>query len=368
MLLIMIKGPPTWGARQKEERFMRNVRVILWGLGAMGGGKGKVLLNRPGVEIVGAIRSNPKKAGVDLGEALGTGKKTGVTVTANPADVIGKVEADIVLHSTASCVKEVYDQLEDCMKAKLDVISIAEEMAYPWAGSPELSGKIDQSAKKHGVTVLGTGINPGFVLDTLIISLTGVCTKVTKVRAARINDLSPFGPTVMRTQGVGTTPEGFKAGLQDGSVVGHIGFPESMMLIAKALGWKLDEVKQSREPIISKTHRETPHVKVEPGMVAGCRHIGRGFANGKEVITLEHPQQIRPEAEGVETGDYIWIEGEPNINLSIRPEIPGGIGTIAIAVNMIPSVLNAAPGLVTMNDLPVPRAWMCDLRELVERE
>ncbi|NPV69778.1 MAG: NADP-binding protein [Firmicutes bacterium] len=331
----------------------------------MGSGVGRVLMRRPGVEIVGAIRANPLKAGMDLGEALDLDERTGVTVTTDPGTVIGKAGADIVIHSTGSFVKEVYQQLEECARASLDVISIAEEMAYPWMGSPHLAASLDATAKEHGVSILGTGVNPGFVLDALIVTLTGACTRVDRIHASRINDLSPFGPTVMRTQGVGTSPEEFQEGVKRGTIVGHIGFPESMALIARALGWRLDRVEETREPIISTVRRATPHVQVAPGMVAGCKHIGKGFVDGKEVITLEHPQQIHPEVEGIETGDYISIEGEPGINLSIKPEIPGGTGTIAVAVNMIPHVLNAPAGIVTMNDLPLPRAWMSDIREVL---
>jgi 4-hydroxy-tetrahydrodipicolinate reductase len=132
------------------------------------------------------------------------------------------------------------------------------------------------------------------------------------------------------------------------------------------LGLEVDEIKHIREPIISKTYRETPYVKVKPGMVAGCRHIAIGQHKGEPVIVLEHPQQIRPELENVETGDYVNIKGTPDVNLAIKPELPGGIGTIAIAVNMIPQVITAKPGLVTMKDLPVPTALIGDVRELIQ--
>jgi len=172
----------------------------------------------------------------------------------------------------------------------------------------------------------------------------------------------------MKTQGVGTTPEEFKKGLEEGTIVGHIGFTESIYLIASAMGLTVDRVEQTKEPIISNVYRETPVVKVEPGMVAGCKHCAKGYVNGEVFIELEHPQQIHPEQEGVETGDYILIEGTPNINLTIKPEIPGGIGTIAMAVNMIPAVINAKPGLTTMKDLPVPASIMGDVRRLVVAE
>lgn len=335
------------------------IKVVHWGLGAMGGGMVRLVQRRVGLISHGAVDTDPAKTGRDLGEAVCFERRLGVSVEGEARQAL--TGGDICLIATSSFVEEVFSQIVAALAAGLDVICLAEEMACPWADHSGLADEIDRRAKQSGCTVLGTGINPGFVLDTLIIALTGVCGRVRQIRAARINDLSPFGPTVMRTQGVGTSPEEFRRGLEDGIIVGHVGFPQSMHLIARALGWKIDRVEQDREPIISKTHRETGFIKVEPGMVAGCRHLARAFVGDQEVISLEHPQQILPEIEGVQTGDYIWINGDPDINLSIRPEIPGGKGTISIAVNMIPLVLEARPGLLTMADLPVPRALIGEL-------
>jgi 4-hydroxy-tetrahydrodipicolinate reductase len=231
-------------------------------------------------------------------------------------------------------------------------------MSDPEAQNPELSRQIDELAKKHGVSVLGTGVNPGFVLDLLVVTLTGGNHSVERIEASRVNDLSPYGPTVMKTQGVGTTPEEFRTGVADGSIVGHVGFPESIHMISEALGLGVDRIEESREPIISKVYRETPHVKVEPGMVAGCAHIGVGYRGDKAIVKLIHPQQIHPHLENQETGDYINIFGKPEIHMAIKPEIAGGVATMGITVNMIPHVVAATPGLKRMIDLPVPAALM----------
>lgn len=338
------------------------VKVIHWGLGAMGGGMAKLLDTKIGVESVAAIDADPNKQGKTMADLLGV--KSPAVIGNDPAEALKK-DADVVLIATGSFTSEVYPQLVQAIEAKKNVICIAEEMAFPRQQEPELAEKIHKLALENNVTVLGTGINPGFVLDLLIVAMTGVCYNITEIKASRINDLSPFGPTVMKTQGVGTTPEEFKAGVEAGTIVGHVGFPESMAMIASALGWELDEIRQTKEPIIAQKYRETPHVKVQPGMVAGCRHIAYGIKDGKTLITLIHPQQVRPENEGVETGDYIEIHGEPNINLAIQPEIPGGIGTIALAVNSIPNVINSKPGLVNMTQLPVPPALLADVRTLI---
>ncbi len=331
----------------------KNTRVLLWGLGAMGSGMAAMVFEKNDMEIVAAIDTHPAKVGKDIGDILGL-PSSGVIVTDDPREGFSN-KPDIALIATSSFLKDVFPNIKYALENNAAVITIAEEMAFPWAASEALAAEIDLIAKKQGKAVLGTGINPGFVLDTLIISLTGICREVKHIHGKRVNNLAPFGPTVMRTQGVGTTPGEFNEGLASGEIVGHVGFRQSAMLIGKALGWEIDEVVEDRQPIITNVQRATKYVKVAPGNVAGCRHTARAYSNGKEVIFLEHPQQVCPEAEGIKTGDYITIDGDPPVNLAIEPEIPGGTGTIAIAVNMVPLVLKGAPGLLTMADLPVPR-------------
>lgn len=328
-------------------------RVVIWGLGAMGSGIARDILNKKELQLVGAVETFREELdGKNLGEYLGA--DCGVTISSNAERTISETDPDVVLIATTSFVPKVFPMIKTAVEHSANVITLAEEMAYPWLDYPELSHRMDSLAKKHNVSVLGTGINPGFVLDVLILTLTGAALNVGKIKAQRINDLSPFGKEVMRTQGVGTSVEEFENGIKSGDIVGHIGFRQSIAMMADALGWKLDRIEEEREPIVSKTHRETPYVKVEPGQVAGCRHIGRGIVNGEVKIELTHPQQIHPETENVKTGDFVQIEGDPNISMEIKPEIPGGKGTMAMAVNMIPKVVCARPGLLTMKDLPVP--------------
>ena len=139
-------------------------------------------------------------------------------------------------------------------------------------------------------------------------------------------------------------------------------------MIADGLGWKLDKIEQTKEPIMTTVDRQSKYGEALAGNVAGCRQCGYGYVNGKVLVEMEHPQQIIPEAEGTKTGDYISIKGIPNIDLQINPEIPGGIGTYAMIVNSIPLIINARPGLKTMLDIPVPRAIMGDVRDQIEVE
>lgn len=332
------------------------VKVAVWGYGSMGSGMAKLIVGKPGTELVAIIDGDPAKVGKP-----GAGA---VIVRNDPDRALAQTRPDVVLLATSSFVADVVAPIETALAAGAHVVTIAEEMSEPWAADAGLAERINQAARRAGRTVLGTGVNPGFILDTLIIALTGVCQDVRYIEAHRINDLSPYGPTVLRTQGVGATPEEFERGIRAGEIFGHIGFQQSLRLIARAVGWEMDEVKEERIPIVSRTRREARHVTIEPGQVAGCEHRAVASAGGRELIRLVHPQQVLPEAEGVQTEDFIHIEGTPEIKLTIRPEVPGGIATQAIAVNMIPKVLQARPGLATMAELPVPAAILGDIRSI----
>ncbi len=344
-----------------------NVKVIVWGLGSMGKGIAEMLLNKKGVEIVGAVvRGN--KIGKSMYDFLDMerGNRPDL-LTGSYEDVIKEGAADIVVLATDSFTRDSFDKMKYCLERKINVVSTAEEMAYPKAQEPELAKELDRIAKENGVTVLGTGINPGLIMDLLVITLTGACIDVESIKAQRINNLSPFGPAVMHGQGVGITVDEFNKRVAENNLAGHVGFPESITMIADALGWKLsDEIELHRAPIVSSVYRKAPYAEVQPGDVAGCNMKGFGYVDGELKIEMLHPQQVEPQLEGGTTGDYITIKGTPNINMQITPEVPGGIGTIAMTVNMIPNVINARPGLKTMIDLPVPRAIMGDMRELIE--
>lgn len=346
----------------------KNVKVAIWGFGAMGSGMAEVLLRKQGVDIVGVCDIHPDRVGKSMFDVLGVpkGDRKEVVIKGDITKVIKKESADVVLLCTDSFTAKTFDKIKLIVELGINVVSTAEEMSYPKAQEPKLAAKINKLAKANGVSVLGTGINPGLMMDLLAILMTGACTDVEYVKCERVNSLSPFGPAVMEEQGVGITLEEFNTQSEAGHLAGHVGFNESVTMICDAIGWKLDKaVEQTMAPIVSNVHRKTKYAEVLPGNVAGCTMKGYGYVNGKLAVEMIHPQQIEPELEGTNTGDYVVIKGTPNVNLSNKPEIPGGIGTIAMCINMIPHVINARPGLHTMIDLPVPRAIMGDMRELI---
>jgi 4-hydroxy-tetrahydrodipicolinate reductase len=342
------------------------LKVVVLGTGAMGAGIIELIRKKQGLTLAGVYGRRSRPVPTDVGTAIGLDEPLGLEVSNDLAGLLARTNPQIAIQATCSRVEEARGEIRILLEHGVNVISIAEEMVYPACQSSRLAEEIHELAVGHDVVVLGTGINPGFVLDLLIITLTGVCQRVDSIDARRINDLSPYGPTVLGSQGVGLTADAFADGVADGSIVGHVGFKESIAMIADALGWQIDHIEERREPIVSHVKRETPHITVEPGHVAGCLHEVIAYGDDKPVINLLHPQQIHPHLGNVQTGDYIDITGVPDVHFSGSPEIPGGIGTAAMAVNVIPHVMNATPGLRNMAELPVPAALMGDVRRLVK--
>ncbi len=334
---------------------MKPLKITVWGVGAMGSGIAREIGQKEGMEVVGAIDADPRKIGRPLSDFSGCPQQKNVLISSSIEDLPNS-EPDLFVVATASRVKDVFQQVMAVLDRGVPVITTAEEMVYPWKAEPDLCARIDKAAREKNVAVLGTGINPGFVMDLLPIVLSAACTNVKRIRATRVNDLSPFGPTVLREQGVGLTAEEFARKVAEGSLEGHVGFLQSIAMISDALGLGVDRIEQFREPIVSSVRREEKGIVVNPGQVAGCRQTGIGYRKDEPVVELIHPQQIHPHLEGIATGDTIEIFGTPDFRLEIRPEIPGGTGTIALAVNTVPLVLNARPGLLTLLDLPIPHA------------
>lgn len=334
------------------------IRVVQWGLGEAGLAMANLVWRRPGMMPVGAISNEAGHAGQDLGALLGFGERLGVMVDSDPMGVLTVARPDVTLISVGSSFDETAPLVLQAMEAGSNVICIGEAMTYPWASRPDLAEKLDELAHAHGVSVLGTGMSPGFALDTLAIALTGCCMDVERIRAARIDALTP---EEIRTFGIGLSPSHFSERI-------HLtagGLEESVHLIADALGWSLDRVETEQRPELAEVRREVEGKRVQPGQVAGFTYAAVGEIEGRPRIFLEYTRQAAPEIEGVALGDFIEIEGTPSLKMAVQPTAPTVKGAAALAVNMIPAVLQAGPGLLTMADLPVPRAILNDARDRI---
>jgi 4-hydroxy-tetrahydrodipicolinate reductase len=326
----------------------RKIRVIHYGLGPIGLATAKLILTKPNMEIVGAVDIAKEMVGKDLGEILGQ-KPLGVHVTDNAQRLFSKVQADVVVHTAGSRLKRIFGQVEEILKGGKNVVSSAEELLFATPENAEMSARIDKLAREKGVTVLGTGVNPGFVMDALPLTLTGVCHEVREVHVERVVDAGTRRHPLQRKIGAGMTPALFREKVAE-KAMGHVGLRESLHLIADRLHWVLDEVRESVEPVIAEKPLKTAYFELKPGDVAGIRNIGEGMKEGKKILTLDLRMYIGAEAPY----DAVHIVGTPDLRLRIEGGVAGDEATAAMLVNSIPAVIEAAPGLVTVKDLPAP--------------
>ncbi len=341
---------PTKINSNKKVEKMPKVKAVSYGVGAVGSLIAKYLLRKEGIEIVGAIDVAKKKVGKDLGEVLGTGKHLGMFVSRRTEELLSKTKPDIVIHATSSYLKDVYPQLLEIMKYGANIISTCEELSYPYFSEPELAKKLDECAKENNVTVLGTGINPGFLMDTLVIALTAVCQKISKIKVLRIMNAATRRVPFQKKIGAGLSLETFRNAIDQKLITGHVGLEQSIAMIAAALAWNLERIEVDPvAPIVAKEPVRSESIKVRAGFVAGLKQRSRGFRRGKEVISLDFQAYVGADEEY----DSIMIDGVPPISQRISPCVHGDIGTTAVVANAIPKVINAKPGLVTMKDLPI---------------
>ncbi|MDX1545641.1 MAG: dihydrodipicolinate reductase [Rhodothermales bacterium] len=331
------------------------IRVVQYGLGPIGVETARVLLDKQAaghVRLVGAIDIDPDKAGRDLAELLGREATTGIVVDDDADRVLAQTLPDVVVHTTSSFLDRVMLQLVRCIEAGAHVVSSTEELAYPFERHPVRSHTLDATAKRHGVAVLGTGVNPGYAMDTLALSATGVCTDVTHLRAERVVDAGKRRAPLQRKVGAGITVEEFEARKATGTF-GHIGLRESMLLVADGLGWTFDRVEETLEPMRADRDIETPYSRVEAGSVAGIHHAITGFVGEEPLVELDLKMYVGAE----DPHDAVQVTGTPPVRLVVPGGIFGDTATVAALVNAVPLVRAATPGLRTTKDLPVPRCF-----------
>lgn len=331
---------------------MSKVKVVQYGCGPIGCSVARFASQRPDIEIVGAIDIDKDLVGRDLGEVAALNKKLGVSISDDVDAVLSQTKPDVVFLTTSSSVKKIYPQLEQCVKAGANVVSTCEELSYPYRKEAQLSAEMDKMAKANRVTILGTGVNPGFLMDAWPLFMTGVCQEVKAIRVARVQDASPRRGPFQKKIGAGCTLKEFEEKVAAGTLR-HVGLAESIAMIASGLGWELDDITESIEPIIAKAQVITNFVTVEPGQAAGVRQVGRGIGKGKELITLEFEASVG--ASG--SYDAVYITGTPNMEVIIKGGTHGDIATAGVVVNSVHRVIQAPPGLITMKDLPVVSAW-----------
>lgn len=327
------------------------IRVLHIGLGPIGAAVVRQVATRKGFAAVGAVDVDEVKVGRDLGAVVGLDRALRVKVSDDLRAAVKASRPDVAVLCTSSSLRKVWPQIEAVLKLKLPIVSTTEELAYPWWNQKGLSRTIDAAAKKAKVAVVGTGVNPGFTMDALPITLTGVCQEVTAITVNRIQDARSRRLPFQLKIGCGLSKKQFQAKV-DAGTVRHVGLTESIAMIAGAMGWKLDRVTDEIQPVVSRDGIASPLLTVDPGLVCGLIQNGTGYVAGRPIIKLHMEAYLG----APESYDAVEIAGTPALSMKIAGGVHGDVATASITVNSIPKVLAAAPGLHTMRTLPIP-SW-----------
>jgi 4-hydroxy-tetrahydrodipicolinate reductase len=327
-----------------EERSI--ARVALVGLGPIGIEVARAVLGRPGVEILGAADPAPDKAGRPFADLVGGGAAGPVAPSAHALYSLtapGRTARDVVLLCTGSRLESVAAQIEEAVEAGFHVVSTCEELSYPGLHHAELARRIDEKAKRYRVAVLGTGVNPGLVMDRLALSAASACVTVEKVKVTRVVDAAKRRGPLRAKVGAGLSKEEFESGVASRKL-GHVGLTESAAMIAAGVGFPVEEISETIEPVLAS--RETDGVG--PGRVLGLHQIALVRAGGETKVELDLTMAV-----GEAAFDRIEIQGDPPVELTVAGGFHGDRATVGCVVNAIPFVVQARPGVQTVVTLPL---------------
>lgn len=328
-------------------------RVLQVGLGSIGVKIAESIIRRDNLELKAVVDISPSLRGQSIEGLLSIKSDTNTPIYGDLQEAIDAIgECDIALVATSSALENVTPTILTCLRAGMDVVSICEQLSYPFKRHPDLSKQIEDASRETGKSVLGTGINPGYLMDTLPILLSAPIKSLNTIEVTRVINSSRRRKSFQLKIGTGMNVEQFEEAISSGKITGHVGLSESLWMIGDALNLKLDEVVElPPEAVIAKDDMETPVVKIKKGDVIGLKSIGLGKRGGETIVTLTFIAHAGAEPEY----DEVRINGEPGILQRIEGGVHGDDGTVAMAINMIPLVIQARPGLYTMKDLPCPR-------------
>lgn len=330
-------------------------RTIHWGTGAMGSRALAVALTDPRFDVVGVIsersRDRARKVLAAASERYVDSVAVGVDFD-QVAETSGG--ADAIVLATRAHLRELEQQIVAACRKKMHVVCIGEEALHPASADGAVFHRLNDEAIRNSVAVVGTGVNPGFLMDALPLLLTAPTRRWTRLYARRVSDLSSYGETVLSGLGIGLNPFEFATARRNGSVVGHLGFAQSIAVIAERLGVDLAIIDDSAEPMVRSVTTRLANEEFSPGTVIGVLQRCTAESEDGHRVILEHPQRIGTSGEGEEPfGDLIQIEGEPSVRLRIEPGIDGGAATVALMLNIIPGLFELPPGLHSTANVPV---------------
>lgn len=324
------------------------IPVVLLGLGEIGQAIARAALLRPELRIVAAVDAAPAFAGRTLSQVLGE-PAPDATIARRLADVTALAPGGVVLAATGSRFDEVLPDLEQAARAGLHVVSTCEELAWPWLNHADEAAILDRLCHEKNVAILGTGVNPGFVLDRLPAILAQVTGPVRHLRGVRVVDVARRRGALQRKVGAGLTEDEFHDRVEQGTL-GHVGLAESAAMAAEAcIGVDEYEVDEEILPLVAEEDAEGP-VPVARGRVAGLHHEARVFVEGREVVRLELTIAVGAE----DPRDELVLDADPPVKLVVPGGIAGDAATVHAVVNAVPALVELR-GLVSVLDLPAGR-------------
>jgi 4-hydroxy-tetrahydrodipicolinate reductase len=327
---------------------LRELRVLHVGLGQIGTRLARSTAERPRLTSVAGVDPNPELRGRSLAEVCGTGREGGARVYGSLGEALASGgPADVAFHAVGSELSAIVEQLEGLLAAGLNVVTTAEELIHPYERSPALAARLDETAKKHGVSLFAAGINPGFLMDRLPAYVSSVCTRVDSVEVERLVDLGARRIALRRKMGVGETLAAVGPRVASRQI-GHVGLLDSLRYLAAELDWPLERVSQSLRPVVATARVEKAGETVGIGDVLGMEEVAEGVAQDGRRIRLHLTMRL----DAPEPHDEIRIGGEPPIVLRFVGGVAGDLATVATVMNAAGYVVGAPPGLIA--HLPLP--------------
>ncbi|MEO0483669.1 MAG: hypothetical protein AAF138_08585 [Planctomycetota bacterium] len=322
-----------------------NARIIHVGLGPLGRTLLGDFVSRGLGEIVAAVDTNPELAGRDLSEYV-AGAPSGVRVQGTLDEL---PEADAAIVTTRSALPDCAETFRTLLARGLPVISTCEELLWPSLRHAALADDLDAHAKAHGGRLMGTGVNPGFLMDTLAAVVSTACHRVDRVRIERVQNAASRRTPFQKKIGASMSPEAFRAGVDQGWLR-HVGLGESMALACHALGLAFDDWDEQIEPVLAAEPMQCALGAIPAGHASGVRQVARARSGGETVATLEFVAAIGQ----ADPRDAIHIEGKPDLSVVIPGGVHGDVATSAVTLNALASLLDSAPGLHTMLSIRTP--------------
>ncbi|MGK0720818.1 NAD(P)H-dependent amine dehydrogenase family protein [Leucobacter sp. W1478] len=326
---------------------MQGPKVVMYGIGSMGSIITRMIVEK-GAIVVGGICRSEDKVGRDVGEIAGIAT-LGVAASSDAQRVLDATRPDLVVMTIASYMEDVLGPILMCLERGIDVISLAEEPLYSWHTSPAESARLDATARAHGATLVCTGHQDGYWVS-LISTMLGTVHSFTEVRGKSTWNVDSFGPELARAQQVGTTAEEFEAWNATATRPPTFG-RVSLHALAAAAG--LTPLKSTTTTTAVLAESPTPcaalDLTVQAGEVLGFTDID--IVETREGPVLMHEMTGKVYVAGESDSNEWTVEGEPTLSL-LNSDLPTHLTTCATLVNRIPDVLNAAPGYVTIDQLP----------------